>query len=327
MPKKIFISGATGFLGSHLVKTLYNSGCDITILIHKNSSHPLLEWLRIRKKKGDVRNYNSVLKAMKGNDYVYHLAGLRSSYASKKEDIFDTNIFGTENVMKASLESGVKRVVHVSTSYVLGFSRSENVKLNENSNAIQNNGLYSKSKRIGEERVQKYVAKGLKAIVVNPCRIIGPGERYTGRLMKEISERRINFAPFQGECLVDVRDAVNGIILAMKKGKPGQRYILAGEFRTLKDQYNTIAGILNKPKIRLQFLRTAYYPAHFVARITDIFTARKGKAKAASPNFRFRDYDVTKAKKDLGWEPKIKFEESVRQSINYYKRQNLINTF
>jgi dihydroflavonol-4-reductase len=117
MPKKIFITGATGYLGSSLLKKLYDQKHKITIFVPKNTSHPFLKGLKIKRINGDIRDYASLLKAMKGCDYVYHLAACILNTPKAKKTLFSVNIRGTENVMKACLKLGVKKIVHVSSRF------------------------------------------------------------------------------------------------------------------------------------------------------------------------------------------------------------------
>ena len=324
MSKKIFVTGATGFLGSNLVKKLCNLKKDVTILIHENPKSSILDGFKIKRKKGDIRDYNALLKAMKGCEYVYHLAAITSSDPKLKNEIFSVNVAGTENVMKACLKLNIKKAVHVSSTSVFGFSRNERAKLNENSafNFEGDSFLYGQSKKLAEKNVQHYVSEGLNATIVNPCSVVGPDDstQSTSNLIKNIANGKIKFAFPGGACSIGVEDVIEGIILAMKKGKRGERYILAGEYMRLIDQYNIIANLLKKTKIRFELPRISYYPLYLLAAIMQsLFKKSPITTEMIRFAYGFRNFDTTKAQKELGWKPKVTFEESIKQAVIYHK--------
>ena len=261
MKNKILITGGNGFVGANLIRKLYTPNNQITIYSNSELRHPLLKGLKVKMIKGDVRDYNSFLKAVKGHKYVYHLAVLTYNDKERREEVFSVNVDGTDNVMKACLISNVKKVVYISTCGALGFSKNKNALLNENDNLDFIDNQYAQSKKLGEDVVQKYVAKGLNATIVLPSHVIGAGEvdatRYT--FYKSISRGRIKFTFPGGGGTVAVEDLVDGIVLAMKKGKPGERYILSSVNVSIFDRCNLIAKLLNKPRIRLVIPRSAYY--------------------------------------------------------------------
>jgi len=319
---KILVTGGGGFIGSNLVRKLYKLGYQVTIF-DLNTSHIFLKGLKIKLIKGDIRDYDSVLKAVKGNDFVYHLASYNVGRVSEKKKILGINEGGTGNVMRACLESKVKKVVHVSSGSVLGFTRSEKKKLDENNILDFKDQLYGQSKKFGEDQVQKYITKGLKATIVLPCYVIGAGETDPSRygVYKSISKGRIKFTYPGGTSTVAVEDLVNGMVLAMEKGKVGERYNLCSAFGKLFDFYNMIAILLKKPKIRIEIPRFTYFPMYFLAAILQ--TIMKNPPIATETVrwfFNFRYYDSTKAKRELGWKPKIPLEESIRRAIIYYRK-------
>jgi dihydroflavonol-4-reductase len=125
MRAKIFVTGGTGLVGSNLVKKLISTGEEITLFSHGDSNHPFLENLKFNKIKGDIRDYNSVLNAVNGYDKVYHLAAMLSPNITKTNDMIETNVKGTENLMKACLETNVEKIVHVSSTSVFGYTSYE----------------------------------------------------------------------------------------------------------------------------------------------------------------------------------------------------------
>ena len=153
---RILVTGGTGFIGSNLIKRLYNERNEITVFA-KGSSHPFLKGLKLKKIVGDVRDYDAVASAIKGCDYVYHLTACSLNSLKEKDEIFSVNISGTENVMKASLKLGVKKVVHVGSCSTLGFVTNKKDSLNEEDCLDFKDQIYGQSKKLGEDKVQEYV--------------------------------------------------------------------------------------------------------------------------------------------------------------------------
>tara|TARA_B100000315_G_C14569683_1_gene584833 strand:+ start:521 stop:1504 length:984 start_codon:yes stop_codon:yes gene_type:complete len=322
MNDKILVTGGNGFVGANLVRKLYQQKNQITIYSLKEHLHPFLKGLKINIKEGDIRDYKSLLKIVKGHKYVYHLAALTYNDKERRKEVFSVNVDGTENVMKACLISNVKKVVHVSTCGVLGFSKNKDVLLNENTNLDFVDNQYSQSKKISENVVRKYVSERLNAAIANPSFVIGAGEidpaRYT--LAQSISRGRVKFAFPGGGGTIGIEDLVNGLILTMKKGKAGERYILSNENVLLVDRFNLMARFLDKPKIKFVIPRFTYYPMYLLGSIAQKFIKNPPiSTEIVRWYFNYRNFDNTKAQRELGWKPKIPLKESIRRTINYYK--------
>lgn len=325
MIEKIFITGGTGFLGANLVRKLCSSGKDVTILVHGKKDHPFLKGLKIKRKIGNVRDYNSVLKSMKGCNYVYHLAAILAPNVRGKNDMFDVNIIGTENVMRAALENKIRKIVHASSTSVFGYSKKKKQRINEKSEyqTEKDQNSYGYSKKLAEEKVLDYVAKGLNATIIHPCSIVGEGEETPLflTLVKSISKGRIKFVFPGGTSFVDVGDVVRGLILAMEHGKKGQRYILSSHYMELIEQFNAIAEELKKPPIRIRLPKISYYPALMIAKIMEKTIKNPLiTVEALKHAYGYRNFDSSKAKKELGWKPKVSYQESVSKAIEYYKK-------
>lgn len=318
MPK-ILITGGTGFIGSHLARKLYSK--NEIVIFAKDGPPPLLEGLKIRIIKGDIRDYNSVLKAVRGCDYVYHLAASTSSNKKDKELLFSTNVDGTENVLKASLISKVKKVVYVSSGSTLGYLKSEKPLGEKGAMGFRDN-VYAQSKKASEEKTLEYAKKGLDVSIVLPAYVLGPGiiDKRQVNLFRSISSGRIKFTFPGGGGTVAVEDLVDGLVLVMEKGKSGEKYLLSNEYVCLFDFYNLIARIMKKPGIRLKIPRISYYPMYILGFVLGrIMKNPPLTEESVRWHFNYRVYDSTKAKKELGWTPKVSLAESIKRSIDYYK--------
>jgi dihydroflavonol-4-reductase len=181
---------------------------------------------------------------------------------------------------------------------------------------------YGYSKMLAELKVLEYCRKGLNATIVIPCSVIGPGEEtplfYT--LVKNINRGRIKFAFPGGTSVVSVEDLADALILAMRQGKRGERFIIASEYLRLIDQFNIIADALKRPRIKFQLPKISFYPAYIAAGIFERFSSKSIITKESIKHaYGFRKFNSRKAREQLGWKPKITFEESVKLAIEYYK--------
>ena len=249
---KVFVTGATGFLGSVLVKHLLSDDVQIRAIKRKQSSLDLLgsladkiEWL-----EGDVEDIDSLIVGLKGTEGVYHCAAyLGFDGITSLERLNSVNVDGTSNVVNACLEYPGIRMLHVSSIAALGRSDNTVGELNE-STEWKNSSLntaYAISKHRAEMAVFRGVAEGLEAIVVNPSLVMGPGRK--GENTMQIAERlkagSIPFIPTGGTNVVDVEDVALGAIAAFKSGKSGHRYVLSGHNMTWHQIMSHLAEALN----------------------------------------------------------------------------------
>lgn len=316
---RILVTGGTGFIGANLVKKLCSQGHNVTIFANV-ASHPFLKGLKIRIIKGDIRNYSEVLKAVKGQEYVYHLAATAKNLSSEKGFIFGTNITGTKNVAKACLAAGVKKMVYASSSATLGFSRREKPLDEKNCMDFKDN-LYGQSKKYGEDEVQKYIKKGLNASIFIPSYVIGAGEIDPVRfgLWKSINNERIKFTYPGGSSLVAVEDLIEGIILVMRKGGLGKRYILSSEYLRLFDFYNMIARAMGTSPIRWRVPHWTWRLAYGCAAVAELMLQNPPITREGVRwHFNYKKLNSTKTRKELGWTPKVPIEESIKRVIGYY---------
>jgi len=230
-----FLTGATGFLGSNIARALLDNGHEVRAIRRPTSSMDLISDCteRIDWIEGDVLLPESLEAGMEGADGVIHAAAFLGFDGKKSEDqLMDVNVGGTANVVDAAIETGVKRLVHVSSIAALG--RKEDVEdcLDESAewkDSPMNTG-YGLSKYRAEMEVHRGIATGLDAVMVNPSLIMGVGRpsENTMQIADRLVKGGIPFVPKGGTNVVDVRDVAAGCLLAFEKGETGKRYILAG---------------------------------------------------------------------------------------------------
>jgi dihydroflavonol-4-reductase len=330
---EIFVTGATGFIGSNLVRRLVDEGNEVTALLRKGSDHPYLSDLDIKMVGGDITDFKSVKRGMNGCAHVYHLAAAISFSKYDFDRLYNVNVIGTRNVMNAAIEAGVERLIHTSACAAIGVSDNGDVILNENSKTeIPLDNVYGYTKRLAEDEVLNACKKGLNGVIVNPCTVYGQGDRKlnSGFLIKNIYHNRFQIAPPGGTSVVSADDVVTGHLLAMERGVVGDRYILSERNMEYIDIFNRIASIVNGRRIRHKLPSFFYYPSVLFAISLecglDLINKRSWliTPQIVSELFKFKYFSSEKAKKELKWKPEVNFETAIRKAFNYYKEKNLI---
>lgn len=279
MPDKdiVFLTGASGFVGSAVARLLLDEGFAVRALVRRNSNRVNVNGLDLDVVEGDIRDASLLRQAMKGVRYVFHVAADYRLWAPNPSEIIATNVEGTRAVMTAAHENGVERVVYTSSVATLrpsddGVPVDETAPLSE-ADAI---GAYKKSKVLAERLVEHMIAdNNLPAVVVNPSTPIGPRDirpTPTGRIVVEAACGRMPAFVDTGLNLVHVDDVASGHLAALRHGRIGERYILGGENMTLGQMLAEIARLTGRrpPTTRLprQLVYPIAYGAEAAARIT-----------------------------------------------------------
>jgi dihydroflavonol-4-reductase len=323
---KILVTGATGFLGHHLVKRLVQDGYDVRVLEDKSSSMDLIKDLKLEATEGDIRDFEAVRKAVKGCEIVFHLAGIISYWNRQDSLQFEVNVVGTKNVLKSCLEEKVKRLIYTSSTAAVGF---ETGKL-ANEETVFNLGnldiAYCDTKYLAEKEVQKAVKEGLDAVIVCPGSIYGSGD--IRRIKEDPVFPKGIFSLFYvdgGLGVVDVNDVVEGEILAWEKGKKGERYILVGENLSFYEIRKTLAEILGKNPPRIKMPSFLFLALSYFLNWISYLTGKRPKftPENARLNKIFLYYSNEKAKKELGMKFRP-FKESAQRMIEWYKEKGYV---
>ncbi|MFZ0147655.1 MAG: hopanoid-associated sugar epimerase, partial [Xanthobacteraceae bacterium] len=254
----ILVTGASGFVGAAVVRQLLAAGHAVRALIRPTSAHTNLAGLPVEIAQGDLRDPDSLNRAMAGVRFVFHVAADYRLWARHPQDIVRTNVEGTRTLMEAALRAGVERIVYTSSVATLkarpdGKPSDEAFPLEEAA-AI---GAYKYSKVVAERLVETMAAEhNLPAVIVNPSTPIGPRDvrpTPTGRIIVEAAAGRMPAYVDTGLNLVHVDDVATGHLLALAKGRIGERYILGGQDVLLGDMLGEIARHTGRspPKLRL----------------------------------------------------------------------------
>jgi dihydroflavonol-4-reductase len=332
MSKRVFVTGASGFIGSNLVRRLTAEGHDVAALMREHSYHPLLEGLEFERVTGDLLEKESFEKAVEGCDVVFHCAAVISFSRYALSKAYPVNVDGTRNMLEAALKAGVRRLVFTSACAAVGISRTPDVILDESSSWVPpESWVYAYTKHLSEREVLSYSDKGIETIALNPSAVYGQGDHAlnTGLAIKQIHKNRMPASPPGGTSYVSVNDLIDAHILAMKKGKPGERYILVKENIPYIDLFNRIAEALHSRRIRFVVPQLSHYSLYYSMMTAESLLHFFGLGELPVSShildelFMFKYYSSKKAEDELGWRPREDLETAVVNAMDYYKRQKM----
>ena len=275
MTTMTLVTGATGFVGSHLVRQLLERGEPVRVLVRPTSSMRALEGLGVDVARGDLRDLSSVRGAMRGVRRVFHVAADYRLWARDPAEIYESNVLGTRNVLSA-VHAGVERVVYTSTVATIAVSRHPEPDETTNASLEDMIGHYKRSKLVAEHVVLDAAADGVPVVIVNPTTPVGPGDwkpTPTGQVIVDFLRRRIPAYVETGLNVVPVEDVARGHLLAADRGRIGERYLLGGRNMTFKEMLDALAAISDQPAPRVRLPWGAAmaigYAEQLVARVRD----------------------------------------------------------
>lgn len=324
----VLVTGASGFVGSAVARALIAKGATVRALARTSSPKQNLDTLGCEIVFGDMREPADMTRAMAGVGRVYHVAADYRLWARDPGEIVRNNLQGTEAVMRAALDAGVERVVYTSSVATLSLDRlpaDETAPLSVDG-AI---GAYKKSKVAAERLVERMIAEeALPAVIVNPSTPIGPRDvrpTPTGRIIVEAATGRMPTFVDTGLNLVHVDDVAEGHLLAMDKGRIGERYILGGQDVLLRDMLAAIARLTGRKPPTVSLPRAPLYPlawtAEAVARITgkEPFVTADALKMASHHMF----FTSAKAERELGYTARP-YGEALADALAWFRREGYV---
>lgn len=326
---KCVVTGASGHVGNVLVRELVKKGYEVTALIHENENIDYLKELNVVIKHGDVRDLKSLEDAFRGNQIVFHLAGIVDIGSMKKNLIYDVNVNGTKNVYEACKKEKIKRLVYTSSVHAIPEKRKgETITETKSFSSKLVKGTYAKTKAEATKFLLENYNDDMEIVIVHPSGIIGPYEYITtnlGQLIIDAAHKKIGAYLEGGYDFVDVRDVVNGIILAAEKGKNGECYILSGHYISVKDLLQKLEEITNVKAPKFKIARWFAYITGFFAELhykrlkqKPLFTSYSVYTLGTNSNF-----SSEKAKKELGYKTR-ELDETLIDTVNWFKKQGKI---
>jgi len=326
---KILITGATGYVGNNLAHTLADMGNEVHAIVRSASTKKILQHPNITLFEGDILEKESLLVAMKGCHQVYHTAA-RVGLCIKDPSVFyNVNVEGTRNVMQAALETGVEKSVFTSTCGVIGPTLTK--PLNEKNPRITKiESVYDLSKKMGEEIIFQYANEGMNAVVVSPSKIYGPGNSSHSLTANAVIDlflkKRITFIPSPGTykvCFAFIDDIVNGHLLAMEKGKSGEKYILGGINISYQKFFEHIRTISSHNENIIQLSKNTLKGLALLQLLNYKITGNHPRFTTKSIDYLFNNYTFSseKATQELGYQI-TPLEDALKQTIHFLKKQS-----
>ncbi len=325
-----FVTGATGFLGSHVARALAEQGAELRLLVRPTSDLRNLEGLNADRVTGDLRDPASMEKSLAGCHALFHVAADYRLWVRDPDEMYRSNVEGTRLVLEAARKQGVRRVVYTSSVATMGFTSSSKTKngpvADEESPVAlaEMIGHYKRSKFMAEQVAVKAARSGADVVVVNPTTPIGERDikpTPTGRIVVDFLKRKFPAYVETGLNLVDATECARGHIQALEKGRSGERYILGGENLTLKQILDRLAAItgLPSPSVKLP-----YFFALATGVVDEMVTGRllgrepRATIDAVRMGRKMMFVSSAKAERELGWRT-IPVEGALRRSVDWFR--------
>lgn len=253
----ILVTGATGFVGSHVARLLVARGDSVRVLVRPSSDLRALDGLSVEHATGDLRDPASLGEALRGTEQVYHVAADYRLWARDTREIYESNVTGTRNLLAAARAAGVTRLIYTSTVATMAVPR-EGALPNETTATTVDEmiGHYKRSKFLAEQEALRAAADGFPVVIVNPTAPVGPGDwkpTPTGKIILNFLQGKMPAYLDTGFNVVPVEDCAHGHLLAAERGRSGERYILGGRNMTLKETLDALSRLTGRhaPRIRL----------------------------------------------------------------------------
>jgi len=316
---RALVTGASGFIGSHLVRALQAYGWNVLALAHKN---PLEEMPGLESVSGDIRDETMLSGAMAGVDVVFHLAAAVGSVITDPNAFREININGTNAVLAAARKAGVGRLLHFSTIGVLGAVKAGEIAAEDYPPAPRT--LYDKTKFAAEKAAHLAAANGLDVVIVRPGWVYGPGDRRTFKFIRAVC--RGKFALIAGapgrQTPVYIDDLVAGTLLVAAKGRCGAIYHLAGnEILSAEEMALAVALACKVPAPRLKLPKGPTILAAFI--LEKLFALAKKETFLNRGKLSFfldpKAMSSDRAKKELGYAPAMEFQAGIAVAVAWYR--------
>lgn len=323
------VTGASGFVGSHLARFLTAQGESVRVLARPSSDLRAIEGVNAGRAFGDLRDPPSLETALKGIDRVYHVAADYRLWSKHPQEIYQSNVDGTRNLLAAARAARVKRFIYTSTVGTIAVpvpaglpSEATEARLD------QMIGHYKRSKFLAEQEAIRAASEGLPVVIVSPTTPVGPGDwkpTPTGQLIVDFLNGKTPAYVDTGLNVVDVEDVAEGHWLAAERGRVGERYLLGAENLTLKQIFDALAKFTGRPAPRWKIPHAVALGAGYV---NAAFSAVSGKApRVPLEGVRMARHkmfaDCSKAPREIGFHPRPA-AEALRRSARWYKENGYV---
>ncbi len=326
---KALVTGATGFLGAHIVRELLKDGASVRVLVRQGSDRRNLAGIDAEIVTGDLLDRQSLAAALKDCDTLFHAAADYRLWTKNRAAMYAANVDGTENILQEALTAGLEKVVYTSSVGTLG-NRGDGTPGDENTpvTCADMCGDYKKSKFLAEGQAEKFFAKGLPLVIVNPSTPVGPLDirpTPTGKIIVDFLSGRMPAYLNTGLNLVPVEDCAKGHLLAAKRGRVGEKYILGGEDTSLAAILGMLAEISGKPAPRLCLPYLPILAAAYINEALSLMTGKEPLIPLAGVQMakKLMYFSSKKAKMELGFAPTSVYD-ALERAVAWFQTNNYV---
>ena len=328
---KAFVTGATGFVGSHVAQVLAEQGADLRLLVRTGSDPKNIQQLNADRVVGDLCDPESIDRAMAGCDVVFHVAADYRLWVRDPAQMYRANVEGTRTILQAARKNRVRRVVYTSSVATMGFTVKNNPVDESSPVSLENMiGHYKRSKYMAEEVAIAAGHDGIDVVVVNPSTPVGEQDikpTPTGRIVVDFLKKKFPAYVDTGLNMVDVRECARGHVAALEKGRSGERYILGGENLTLKQILDKLAAItgLPSPRVRLPYA-VALASGVVDTVVTGVVLRREPRVTIDAVRMGRKKMFVSsaKAERELGWKA-VPVDAALRRAVQWFTENGYAN--
>ncbi len=325
------VTGASGFVGSAVLREAVQAGHEVRALLRPTSNRRNLAGQKVEIVIGDLSNRNSLVKALAGCNALFHVAADYRLWASNPEEIYESNVRGTRNIMEVASEIGVKRIVYTSSVATLGLNADGTPSDEDTVVSLKDMiGDHKRSKFLAEEEVRRLIAEdSLPAVIVSPAAPIGPRDikpTPTGKMIVQAAAGKMPAFVDTGLNFVHVDDVAKGHVLAYEKGQVGERYILGAENLTLRQVLAEIARLTRR---RPPFINLPHNLILPIAYITEAFARLRGGPEpmitvdALKLSKKHMFFSIEKARRELDYVPRPAVE-ALSDAVDWFCRNGYL---
>jgi dihydroflavonol-4-reductase len=322
---KALVTGATGFVGGAVARALLAAGIEVRVLARRDSDQRNLTGLKVEVTHGDLRDRDSLRRALAGCRHLYHVAAHYALWARNPSVFYDVNVTGTRTLLEAARDVGTERIVYTSTIGAIGLPEGGGVGTEGTPVSLsQMAGHYKRSKYLAEQEVLKLAREGLPVVIVNPTAPVGGADvkpTPTGQVIVDFMKGRMFAYIETGMSLVDVDDVAAGHLLAMQKGRIGERYILGNKNLLLRDVFEILHRITGVPVPRLKLPREAILPLAYANHWWSTYVTHR-PPRIPLEGIRMAKYkmhyDCGKALRELGI-PQTPVEVAIEKAVRWFR--------
>jgi dihydroflavonol-4-reductase len=322
---KVFVTGATGFVGSHVARVLAEQGADLRLLVRAQSNPGNIKGLKAERVVGDLRDPSSLDKAISGCDAVFHVAADYRLWIRDPDQMYRANVGGTRAVLEAARKNHVRRVVYTSSVATMGFTVNGHPADEQSPVSLDDMiGHYKRSKYMAEQVALQAGSSGMDVVVVNPTTPVGEQDikpTPTGRIIVDFLKKKFPAYVDTGLNLVDASECARGHVAAYEKGRSGERYILGGENLTLKEILDKLGSITGLPS---PSIKVPYVLALATGVVDELFTGRimrrepRATIDAVRMGRKKMFVSSAKAEHELGWRA-VPVDDALRRAADWFR--------